>query len=824
MTTDLTQEQTRIEEMMRGMTMTRFNETLAERRKRGEESATFYGNAMIKRTVAPLMEAIEAFIAQAKAGGGGRRHVAVKLLEQVPVDVAAYLTSKVILDQITQNAKLQRAALTVGNQLEDELRYAAFQEKAPGLWAKISKDMAGDTDRRRRTVFILAYNRFIGDWKGWSQTDKVHLGMKLIEMFQEATGFCEVTTRNEGKNKTLLYLTATEAVLDWIEGNREGAALMTPVFLPMVVEPLPWTRPTGGGYITTNVRPLTLIKTRNRNYLTELSSMGDQLADVYAAVNSLQAVRWAINPTVHETMLAMWEQGTAAAGLPPREALPLPPSPLATDRDTSTLTDEERAVFKAWKLKASEVHSYNMKLKSRRMQIGKVLSIAQMFKEYDAFYFPYTLDFRGRVYAVPMFLNPQGSDHAKGLLQFAEGKPLGSTNAAGWLAIHGANTFGFDKVDFDERMDWVAERSDRIEAIGNDPLSDLWWTEADKPWAFLAFCVEWAGYLREGLDFVSHLPIAMDGSCSGLQHFSAALRDEVGGAAVNLTPSPKPADVYQTVLDKALVKISADLPTGGKEAELAQLCLDFGLSRKTTKRATMTVPYGSTRYSSRAFVGEYFTEAEESRREQDPSYVNPLGDRQFDASMYLSGHVWEAIGETVIAARSAMDWLRGCASVLAKEKLPVNWTTPDGLPILQAYADVTHRRVKTRFGNQLIYLTLVEEKDDKIDARRQQNGVAPNWVHSMDGTHLRMAVNLAKHNGVDNFAVVHDSFGTHACDTDMLAACLRETFVELYETDVLQCFADEVSDMLSEGAELPPVPAKGSLDLNLVRESDFIFA
>jgi DNA-directed RNA polymerase, mitochondrial len=41
----------------------------------------------------------------------------------------------------------------------------------------------------------------------------------------------------------------------------------------------------------------------------------------------------------------------------------------------------------------------------------------------------------------------------------------------------------------------------------------------------------------------------MDGSCNGLQHYAALGLDEVGGRAVNLSPSPDglPADVYMGV-------------------------------------------------------------------------------------------------------------------------------------------------------------------------------------------------------------------------------------------------------------------------------------
>lgn len=51
--------------------------------------------------------------------------------------------------------------------------------------------------------------------------------------------------------------------------------------------------------------------------------------------------------------------------------------------------------------------------------------------------------------------------------------------------------------------------------------------------------------------YVSHLPVHMDGSCNGLQHYAALGRDEAGGKAVNLLPSDKPQDVYKVGVDLA---------------------------------------------------------------------------------------------------------------------------------------------------------------------------------------------------------------------------------------------------------------------------------
>ena len=77
-----------------------------------------------------------------------------------------------------------------------------------------------------------------------------------------------------------------------------------------------------------------------------------------------------------------------------------------------------------------------------------------------------------------------------------------------------------------------------------------WWLQGENPFQALATCIEVANAVRSGdpLSYVCCLPVHQDGSCNGLQHYAALGRDERGGAAVNLTPSDKPQDVYSDVL------------------------------------------------------------------------------------------------------------------------------------------------------------------------------------------------------------------------------------------------------------------------------------
>ena len=821
---DLYQVQEDLEKKNRVETQQRFQTEHAKKMQRGEQASTYFGSPLMKRAIAPMVELITARQAASKKGVAMNANIALKHISKLKPEVVAYITARVLIDRVTMTSRIQDAAIRVAAACEDELRYISFDNQHPHLFKKIQSE-TNTTDKRKRQTLIAAYNRYCEAWSSWPKTDQVHVGMALIHMFIEATGFISEHRVRRAKNKTDVLIKPTQAICDFISDNEEAASLLNPIHMPMVVPPEDWTGPLGGGYITHHTPKMPFIKIHNneqgKNYFADLSSVIDQMKPVYDAVNAVQRTPWRVNKPVLEVFETIWKRDLLVAHLPAREEIPEIPSPLAKDAKTDDLSDTDKERFIKWKQKEKERHQANIKLKSKRVMTERLRSIAKQFSEFEAIYFPHTLDFRGRLYPAPMYLNPQGTRLAKGLLEFSEGKALGSNAAAYELAVHGANCFGYDKVSLDSRVDWVQDNTDRILKVAYAPLSDLWWAkEADSPWCFFAFAKEWEGFQRDGYDHISHIPIAKDGSCSGLQHFSAALRDPIGAAATNLLPSEQPEDIYQRVIDLAQEKIRKDL--NGEQGALAQACLDYGLSRKAAKRCTMTRVYGSTLYSSRAFVSEYIRDTDTQRLQEDQSYVSTLHEQEWAASYYLSGHIWDSINETVFAAKEGMDWLQECARILAGENLPTMWTTLDGLPVLQHYPNTNRRRIKTKFGDKQIYLSLREELQT-IDRKKQANSISPNWVHANDGCHLRMTVNLAAAHNVGSFAMIHDSFGTHAADIPMLNACLRETFIELYlDNDPFEMFRCQ-TQMLT-AANLPTAPKKGTLDLSLVRDSDFFFA
>lgn len=786
--------------------------------ERGDAAETPAGAELVRRAVEPVSKAIADFVAAAYSGKAGRKATAAKLLQDVSPDKAAFIAVKVAINGAMRRGGLKAVALEIANCLEIELLGDAFEEANKPLYKAVERraKLKGLTPQRIAKAVALAGEKFEIEREVWAYDEKIQLGTKLMELVIEHTGgLVKAPHVRIKKDRSAHIVSFGEGFDDWYAAFNASAALSRPMWLPTLAPPKPWETIRGGGYETNAIRAPAII---SRSFNGQLGLLKDAfMPDVYAGLNGIQETPWRVNERVFAVMAHAWEHGLPFPAIPPREDVPLPEKPEDID------TNEEAR--RAWREEARKAHQKNAELRSLRFAFSRVVEIARENRG-EPVYFPHRLDFRGRCYAMSTGLHPQGPDEARALLEFSEGKPLGERGHF-WLGVHGANLFGNDKVSLEERYQWALSVADKAAQVNFDPLAYQWWTEADKPWSFLAWCFEWAscrnyGEFRDSLDgFVSHLPIALDGSCNGIQHYSAMLLDEVGGAAVNLVPSNKPQDIYQEVADRVKAKLASiaakfDHP----DHFYAYQWHLFGIDRKITKRAVMVLPYGGTFKSCLDYVSEATNDRFKAGQEQ------PFGDDLRKAQGYLAKLVWESIGDVVIAARAAMKWLQTVSRICTKAGVPIRWTTPTGFVALQDYREVSGRLIETRFmGKMMKYRST--EKTDKIDGDKQASALPPNVVHSLDAAAMMRTIVAAKAEGIAAFAMIHDSYGTHAADTERFSEILRESFVAMYsETDFLEHFRDEIAAQLppEAAAKLPPLPEKGTLELSDVLNSRYFFA
>src|SRR5690606_11039190 len=132
--------------------------------------------------------------------------------------------------------------------------------------------------------------------------------------------------------------------------------------------------------------------------------------------------------------------------------------------------------------------------------------------------------------------------------------------------------------------------------------------------------------------------------------------------------------------------------------------------------------------------------------------------------------VWEAMGKVGKAAREGMDWLQWVAAIAGKEGKALMRRRPSGFLVHQEDVRSTVKRIDSALSGSRIQYS-IREYTDKIDVSALKNGSAPNYIHSLDASHLVKTVLEAA--GIDSFQMIHDDFGTHACDIPELHRAIR---------------------------------------------------
>lgn len=592
--------------------------------------------------------------------------------------------------------------------------------------------------------------------------------------------------------------------------------------LPMLCKPSPWKAVNDGGYLLyqSNIVRTTPGETLQPAYV-KAAMENNGLEQVRTALDILGGTPWCINREVFDVMLEAWNSGESVGCLAPLEPdMQLPPKPAPEEG----LLAETR-----WHYRVRDIENRRSGNHSVRCFQNFQLEVARAFRN-EEFYLPHNLDFRGRAYPLPPYINQMGADNARALLLFSEAKPLGE-NGLKWLKVQIANLYGFDKASISEREQFTTDHLDDIIDSADKGLhGKRWWLDAEDPWQCLAACCELrnAYRLSDPTTYASRLPIHQDGSCNGLQHYAALGGDTVGAQQVNLEPSDRPSDVYTGVAEWVKDVVSREAAAGEPIAQM----LENKVSRKIVKQTVMTNVYGVT------FLGAM----RQVRKQMVDHYPELTPEDHHRCAHYVARKIFEALSTMFTGAHEIQYWLGDCASritqslspdqieEIAKEALSdtpleerepakkrkdlsdrfrttVIWTTPLGLPVVQPYRTRKSRRVST----SLQHLSLVDGRSSNVVNRRKQlQAFPPNFIHSLDATHMMLSA-LACRNAGLTFSAVHDSFWTHASDVDSMNRILREAFVRMHSDDIVKRLAEEFKVRFGNHMFLTRVPSSSKI-------------
>jgi DNA-directed RNA polymerase len=243
-------------------------------------------------------------------------------------------------------------------------------------------------------------------------------------------------------------------------------------------------------------------------------------------------------------------------------------------------------------------------------------------------------------------------------------------------------------------------------------------------------------------EYETHCHIHLDGSCNGMQHYAAFGRDENGAENVSLTPSEKPGDVYTAILHLVINDINKEIDP--KLIEIAE-SLKNNVTRKVIKQTVMTSVYGVT------FIGA----RQQIQRQLRDKNIYETNGELYRASQYLAKLTIKCIGDLFSDANKIKDWFAKCAKIVAHSNDPVKWITPLGLPCVQPYKRLTNKDI---IATVLQNLTIVSNLDEQpVNKNKQNTAFPPNFVHSIDSTHMMYTAMRCRERGI-TFAAVHDSY------------------------------------------------------------------
>lgn len=774
----------------------------------------------IARMYAQIEENLRVFAEQRTCGNGSKYR---SWLRALPLDVAAVIAARECIQRCShstynQPVLVQSLGASIGKLWEMEVRIREAEAVNPVYMQRVHDQIKARGTRNEghiRRTYNVAYERVMkGELdSALSRGDLLNVGKFGVDACLEA-GLI-VINRTTGKRGWLVHYTLAPEVEEFLNSySDKDVALVTDKMRGgMYCPPVDWSTTSDGGYLTHRRKhafPLMNIRKLRPNVRAQMYDefTAATMPQVFECANYMQSQAFTIHGPTFAAIKRVWLSGGGVLGVPTKNGPQKPECPMGEDWVRDAGTEEELAAFTKWKREAAAYYELFKEWKGRVREIGGFMKVAE---QYDgAVWFPVYCDTRGRWYyrGTP---NPQGTDLAKGALHLHTKKALGHRGVF-WLKVHIANSFGFDKPRFIDRARWTDENWATIERALDAPEDHPEVLGTDAPWCMFSAAWELREAYRSGSPetYQTGQIVHMDATCSGLQHFSAILRDPVGGLYVNLFDDvncgPK-QDIYAKVAANALQAIQRDL--GGDDPaikEIAAWWLSTGIPRGLAKKPVMTYVYGATLRGTARHIEDYIDN-------EMPEVQWPDPEKSYLTAQYAARKLFQGIAATVPAAENAMHWLREVARNQPKGQRMM-WKVPTGFIVQHDYQSYSETRLRIRScGMEYV---VCKNFDGGTNPQQMQNAIAPNFVHALDACHLTMTVNRMKKLDL-SIVGIHDSYGTHAGDVDTLHVQLREAFVELYDNRNL--FGEFLWDI--NGIGEPPM--LGTLDVRKVLESEFFF-
>lgn len=870
------------------------------------------GSLIVRRMLQGVIKVLKGDFEKKKGGRNDAMKGVARIIEGREELIGHIAVKHVISAAMSGEIAFNVLAKKVGDEIYTEYRLRKIREHDVKLMENVKSfmDKHHEMPRKKKILRDFIKNKGIADALVTLGGDELknrqihYMGAwaircALVGMKDEKNGYFVETKLKQIGRKTPNIFVFSSWGMKLIGDLEERIMEVANIVFPMVCTPnlLREDNVNNYGYLSNFAERARFMKTYNKEHLRSLQ--GAQFPLVIKGVNAVMKTGWRVNEGMLPLVKMLGDSNQKIACIP-RCTLELEElkKPAYADKI------QNEVEFKKWKALKTAAADRDVKLRSERATFNLKIYIAELMAQYSSFHYVLELDTRGRGYPLSV-LNYQGDDLCRSLLQFSEGKPLGDKGFF-WLSIHLANLIGddprtgmnVDKLGLQDRYQWVIDNAGYLVEVRNHcEFLELWDEEegyiamTDKPLQFTAVLMEWVEAYKlteeERKSFLSHTPIALDASCSGLQVYSALLRDRATASLVNLVPNDKPNDIYSRVAYRVNKDIKDYIEEHGlysiedvervQRSTLRATCerkglkyheklnwilrrkenpkdveykdeVDkelyndwrtpmsyFGLNSKEIKRShvknpVMTIFYSSKEFGyaewirEKIFLKEY-RELSEYVRTVEGKHLNEMDiserlrcgiDFIFEgvgsnAANLLASLITKAVKEEVKKPYLLMQWFIDMGEALVNSGKKASWITPLGLPVLQDYSMYKQDKIDNILVGDRVQLSF-KEFEERPDKKKQKNAISPNIIHSLDSSFLWYTVCNAIDQGINSFSVIHDSFATHAGDTEDFAKIIRESFVSFFSHDHLTSLRNTFLSRLNK-KERKRLEDEGKLDL-----------
>lgn len=782
-----------------------------------------YGQALIQAYYQPIKDKLDEYYSNEYQGHTGKTQRYLKYLCSDTAQLA-YIMLQTLTRRLAQRSnqvKTATMAKSIVTQLKISHKYESAKETNPKLIAYLGSEYRRASAHRKRVLIEKHLDSFVISDKVVDSSvsvlsEQVRAGALLLDIVIKSGA--NLLEQKKLWNKRIdrypsYYISFTREVFDIIM-DKSFIPTTLALYPPMIVSPKDWTSFNSGGYYTVDFPFI-----RFKHFALKKKMIGDDLSKAMGVINKLQHTAWRNNSRVVDIIKYVYDLNLIDPKSPPTLPNLYGGIPVSTPSNIKELMDwkiynenptpAEKKEWVIWNKRREHIQIGLDGEHGRRLLHLMTMGVVYKMKKYSKFYFPHSLDYRGRVYPLVDFFNPQSKGYVKAMLEFADGQILDDVGVY-WLKVHTANTYGMDKEPFSDRIKWVDDNMEMILSVARSPLlHKSSWVWSDSPYEFLAACMACEDYTN-GKEV--HLPIQLDAVNSGVQMYSGLLRDKSGAQSTCVIGDVR-SDLYAEVAAAVEYKlINKQYPayftyTDKEDKEVVVSTSEEATSmignftRKMTKPNVMTVPYS---VSMRGM----------SQQNWDIMNEMTLSGKNFwKGDAWVVNKIWtqlvhESIFDIVKGARAGQEYLKEVARGLTDVAM---WHTPIyNIPVIQpAYKSIL-RRVRTLLGT----LTIVERTTD-LKKQKQLSSIAANFIHSIDATILMYVVE----HSTKSIGTIHDCFLVHPNQGDEVRMLYKEGYVRVMEADPLKMFQKELDP--KRKVEIPYV---GDLDLQEVYDSSYIIS